>query len=120
MIEVLNGAANTPSSEAVLFPFDDVSIPFTAGLRLRLVHGKASPGPNHIVVSRGEPGEPDDSTVRYYGTVIQIGEELRMWYQARGSLDPPPTGGRGAATALLRGKQRRCQLGETCVGTRGV
>ena len=90
MIEVLSGAANTPLSEAVFFPFDDVSIPFTAGLRLRLVHGKASAGQNPVVVAHGEEGEPDDSTVRYYGTVIQIGDELRMWYQARGSLDPPP------------------------------
>ena len=95
MIEVLGGAANTALSEAAFFPFDDVSIPFTAGLRLRLVHGKESGGQNPVVVARGEEGEPDDSTVRYYGTIIQIGDELHMWYQARGSLDPPPTSGRG-------------------------
>lgn len=84
-IEVENGAS--PSirvQEAVLFPFDDHSIPFTWRLRLRLVMGKNSYHPNPIVVRRGQPGEPDNLMVQYYGTVIQVGDELRMWYLGAG------------------------------------
>ena len=84
-IEVENGAS--PSirvKEAVLFPYDDHSIPFTSGLKLQLMPGK-KPGPhNPIVVRRGQAGEPDNLAVRYYGTVIQVGDELRMWYLGAG------------------------------------
>ena len=84
-IEVENGAS--PSirvKEAVLFPFDDHSIPFTWGLKLQLVMGKTPGRPNPIVVRRGQPGEPDNVSVRYYGTVIQVGDELRIWYLGAG------------------------------------
>ena len=37
MIEVLNGGGAGSVEEAVLFPFDDHSIPYRAGLRLQLV-----------------------------------------------------------------------------------
>ena len=87
MIEVQNGVFGTTVSEAVLFPFDDHSIPFSTGLRLQLVPGKWPYNSNPIVLDRGAPGEPDDETVLLYGSVIQVGDELRMWYQARGSLD---------------------------------
>ena len=40
MIEVRNSAPTPSVREAVLFPFDDASLPFSAGLRLRLVAGK--------------------------------------------------------------------------------
>ena len=40
MIEVQNSVPNPEVSEAVLFPFDSHSIPFSTGLRLRLVQGK--------------------------------------------------------------------------------
>ena len=36
MIEVLNGGGAGSVEEAVLFPFDDHSIPYRAGLRLQL------------------------------------------------------------------------------------
>jgi len=84
-IEVENGAS--PSirvREAVLFPFDDHSIPFTWGLKLQLVMGKKPGRPNPIVLPHGQPGEPDNVTVRYYGSVIQVGDELRMWYMGAG------------------------------------
>jgi hypothetical protein len=84
-IEVENGAS--PSirvKEAILYPFDDHSIPFTSGLKLQLIPGKKPLPHNPIVVRRGGPGDPDNVNVRYYGTVIQIGDELRMWYLGAG------------------------------------
>ena len=89
MVRVKNSPEAPRVSEAVLFPFDSSSFPFTAGLRLQLVSGRAAARKNPIVLDRGEPGEPDDAVVRYPGTVIQVGEELRMWYLAYGSLDAP-------------------------------
>ena len=87
MIEVHNGAAAGRMEEAVLFPFDDHSIPFSAGLRLQLVPGKSPYNMNPIVLGRGEPGEPDDGKVTFYGTVLEFEGELRMWYQAKSSQD---------------------------------
>ena len=87
MLEIQNSVPNPRVGEAVLFPFDDTSIPFIAGLRLNLVSGKKPGKGNPIVVARGKPGEPDDEVARFYGTVIPFGDELRMWYLARGSLD---------------------------------
>ena len=70
--------------EATLFPFDDYSIPFTWGLRRQLIMGKKWGRPNPVVVRLGGPGEPDNVKIQYYGTVIQIGDELRMWYLGQG------------------------------------
>lgn len=53
MITVRNGATNGPVREAVLFAFDDHSIPFTTGLKLDLVPGKEPGSDNPIVVGRG-------------------------------------------------------------------
>ncbi|MDP6777536.1 MAG: hypothetical protein QGI83_12310 [Candidatus Latescibacteria bacterium] len=86
-MEVLNSVPNPRVKEAVFLAFDDTSIPFSHGLRLQLARGKALNRPNPVVLSRGEEGEPDDDTVRFYGTVIPFGDELRMWYLARGTLD---------------------------------
>jgi hypothetical protein len=71
----------------VFFPFDDHSIPFTDGLRLNMIAGKKPGQRNPIVLQTGDPGAPDSSVVRYYGTVIRIGEMLHMWYLARGDQD---------------------------------
>ena len=87
MIEVLNGGPVQPLKEAVLFSFDEMSLPYAAGLRLHLVPGKGPGVKVPIVVRAGKPGEPDAMSVRYYGTVIQIGDKLHMWYQAIGSLE---------------------------------
>jgi len=65
--------------EVVLFPFDDVSIPFTHALEVRLVPGEKY-GP---VVGLGRPGDPDADMVMYYGTTIRVGGEFRMWYMGR-------------------------------------
>lgn len=84
-IEVRNGASpSVRVKEAALFAFDDHSIPFTSGLRLHLIPGKKPGQHNPIVLPTGKPGEPDDVKVRYYGTIIQVGDELRMWYMGRG------------------------------------
>ena len=80
--------------EAVLFPFDNVNIPFSNALKLELVAGKKPGQTNPIVLGRGQPGDPDDNSVRYYGTVIQIDETLHMWYQSLSTLDPNPRGRR--------------------------
>ena len=86
-IEVLNGVSGGRVKEAVFFPFDHRSVPFSHGLRLLLMAGKKPGKSNPIVLRRGKPGEPDDASVRFYGTVIPIGNELHMWYLARGQLD---------------------------------
>jgi hypothetical protein len=87
MLEVQNGVANSTVDEAVLFPFDNHSIPFSTGLRLQLIPGKTPYNIPPIVMRSGSPGEPDDEKVIFYGTVIEIDGELRMWYQAQSSQD---------------------------------
>ena len=87
MLEVFNGGPNCRADEAVLFPFDDHSIPYSTGLRLQLVPGKTPYKSNPIVLRRGEPGTCDDDRVVFYGTVIEIDGELRMWYQAKSLRD---------------------------------
>ena len=86
MIEVQNGLPHPRVSEAVLFPFDRASIPFTSGLRLHMVSAKAR-GREAVVVQPGPEGAPDDMRVRFYGAVIPFGDELRMWYEGAGRLD---------------------------------
>ena len=87
MITVENGARTPKMSEAALFAFDNYTIPYSAGLRLHLVPGKIPGRKNPIVVPVGEPGAPDDAMVRFYGTVVPIDGELRMWYMAKSSRD---------------------------------
>ncbi|MAG34879.1 MAG: hypothetical protein CL878_01295 [Dehalococcoidia bacterium] len=86
MIGVQNGIPHPQVPEAVLFPFDDASIPFTAGVRLHMVAAKQH-GRSQIVLRPGPPGAPDDRKVKFYGTVIPTTDELRMWYTAGGSRD---------------------------------
>lgn len=87
MITVQNTAPSPTVSEVVLFPFDDHTIPFHAGLRLQLVAGKQPGRDNPIVVPAGDPGDPDDFRARFYGTVIPAEDELHMWYMAQGTRD---------------------------------
>ena len=104
MITVRNGATNGPVREAVLFAFDDHSIPFTTGLKLDLVPGKEPGSDNPIVVGRGPAGAPDDQAVRYYGAVAEVDGELRMWYESAGSLDEG--GGRRVCYAVSADGER--------------
>jgi hypothetical protein len=85
VIEVQHSVPHPRVGEAVLFPFDDHTIPFSAGLRLHLVPGKSPGVKPPIVLGKGQPGEPDDQVVRFYGTVIPVGDELRMWYLGGGT-----------------------------------
>ena len=87
MIIVNNGTADSATTEAVIFPFDDVTVPFTAGLRMNLLAGKSPGVKNPIVLENGPAGTPDDASVRFYGTIIPIDGELRMWYMAQGTND---------------------------------
>jgi hypothetical protein len=82
--------------EIVLFAFDDYSLPFSKGLLLELVPARKSSvnqgtgadvpyvtrplHPNKPVLPVGRPGDPDHPRVYYYGTVLRIGDEFRMWY----------------------------------------
>jgi len=92
MIEVKNGSENPTVTEAVLFPFDDASFQYTSRLRLQLVPGKTPNIRNPIVLSRGKLGEPDHSQVRFYGTVLNVDDELRMWYLAEADSSPRHSG----------------------------
>ena len=81
---VKNGGPDTELEEAVLFPFDKWSMP----LRYRLLYGlvsAANPYRQHErVLLSGGPDDPDGIAMHYYGTVIRVGEELRMWYAGLG------------------------------------
>src|SRR6185436_4183 len=78
------------SQEKVLFPFDDYSLPLTKGLVLTLMPGHKSPKnpglgvdprhPGKPVLPVGKPGDPDYPRAYFYGTVIHIDGEYRMWY----------------------------------------
>src|SRR5256885_14144208 len=85
-IEVLNGVSGGRVKEAVFFPFDHRSVPFSHGLRLLLMAGKKPGKSNPLLLRRGEPGDPDDASVGFFGTGIPIGNELRMWDLAPGGL----------------------------------
>lgn len=74
-----------PAREIVLFPFDDVSLPFNKGLILTLVPGRKSSTadpqhPNQPVLNIGHPGDADFPRVYFYGTVLKIGDGYCMWY----------------------------------------
>ncbi len=73
------------SHETVLFPFDDAGIPFQRGLILTLSQGRKSvvtdpKHPNKPVLSPGAPGSPDERRIYFYGTVLFIDGQYRMWY----------------------------------------
>ena len=108
MIEVRHGVPRARVREAVLFPFDDHSIPFTAGLRLHLVPGKAPGVKPPIVLDHGGPGDPDERVARFYGTVIPLGDRLCMWYLgadagAAGRCGPASPPARTACTGSALG-----------------
>lgn len=78
-------AVRGPAREIVLFPFDNESLPFNKGLVLSLVagrkHSRNDPAhPDGPVLDKGPRGAPDDRRVRFYGTVLHVGDEYRMWY----------------------------------------
>jgi hypothetical protein len=68
-------AAPGPFPEIVLFGFDEWAFPFQNNVETRLI-----PGTNPQVVLRHGPPGSHDEVLLYYGTVIRVGDELRMWY----------------------------------------
>ena len=77
---VKNGGSNLDVEEAVLFPFDDRSIPMRYRLQAGLISATNPWKPHQRVLERGKPGSPDALNIYFYGTVIRIGDEFRMWY----------------------------------------
>jgi hypothetical protein len=63
-----------------LFSFDQVSIPYTQNLRLKM--RSPTRHPQNPVLSRGKPGSPDAMGVQFYGSIIREGDRYRMWYVA--------------------------------------
>jgi hypothetical protein len=68
------------AGEAVLFAFDDHSIPNRWNVHLTLQ--QAVKHPLNPIVRRGPPGTPDDARIQFHGTVLRVGETFRMWYLA--------------------------------------
>ena len=91
---VHNGGPAQSIDEAVLFSFDTYSLPFNKGLLLELApghksnfnsgHGFDPEHPGKVVVPEGGPGDPDCREVCYYGSVLRVDGEFRMWYLGRG------------------------------------
>ncbi len=79
--------------QAVLFAFDDYSIPFFDNLQLSMEAPQKYPG--NPVLKLGRPGEPDEWQIGYYGTVLRINGKFRMWYiaEARETYINPLWGG---------------------------
>jgi hypothetical protein len=72
--------------EVVLFPFDDVTVPLRYRLQVGLVPSSNPYMPHRRVLEKGPPGTPDGRNLSFYGTVLRVGDELRMWYL--GSPEP--------------------------------
>src|SRR3954447_13310898 len=66
--------------EVVLFPFDDYAIPFRYQLQMGLVPSKSHADPHTRVLQKGGAGSVDAHNISFYGTIIKVGDELRMWY----------------------------------------
>ena len=88
---VLNGGPGVDVSEAVLFPYDDRTIPFRYRLQHGLVEGVNPYKGHRVAMERGGPGTPDSQMVKYYGAVCEVGDELRLWYLGHGEIDGVPT-----------------------------
>ena len=88
---VLNGGPGVDVSEAVLFPYDDRTIPFRYRLQHGLVEGVNPYKGHRVAMERGGPGTPDSQMVKYYGAVCEVGDELRLWYLGHGDIDGEPT-----------------------------
>ena len=94
---VHNGGPVQSIHEAVLFPFDDYSIALNKNLLMDLIPARKTPyetghgfdpeHPGKPVVVRGGPDDPDSTEVVYYGSVLDIDGEYRMWYGGAGTDD---------------------------------
>ncbi len=84
----LAGQREAARSEAVLFPFDNCSLPFRHGLQLELIPAQRDAA--NPILTPGGPNAPDSESMSYYGTVLQVGDELRLWYLGRGKPEHGP------------------------------
>ena len=84
---VENGGPPLDLEEAVLFPFDSRSVPLRYRLEPGLVAATNPYKPHPHVLEPGGPEAPDHIDISFYGTVIRIGDELRMWYIGVGEED---------------------------------
>ena len=80
LFQVHTGAVAAQVPEAVLFPFDPWCVPFVRGLRVHLEKPTRKPP----VLTPGPPGSTDSLRIQFYGTVIRVGDEFRMWYLGLG------------------------------------
>ena len=98
-IVVASGSSSFEVEEAVLFPFDDYSIPFRKDVLLDLIPGSRKPGDYRLGASYDpdHPGGPVlevggdddcDSMEIVFPTVLEVEGEYRMWYYARGNKVP--------------------------------
>ena len=78
-IDLAHLGANAPK-EAVLFPFDDYSIPMRKGLQMDLITSEHTRAHYNPVLVRGKPDAPDSFRIGYYGTVIEKDFRFHMWY----------------------------------------
>lgn len=92
---VQNGGPVQSIAEAVLFPFDDYSIPLNKNLLMELTPARKTPyetghgfdpeHPGKPVVVQGGPDDADSTEVVYYGSVLAVDGEYRMWYGGAGT-----------------------------------
>jgi len=76
-------ASDTGTNRITLLAIDDVSIPFTHNLRLKMHRPKKHPG--NPVLTRGGPGTADAFGVQFYGSIVQDEGIFKAWYVA---IDP--------------------------------
>lgn len=87
------GAPILVRDEAVLFAFDDHSIPLQNNLFLTLK--QVQKHPESPVLLKGPEGAPDDRGPQLYGSVLSVDGKLRMWYMG---LAKEPVTASGYAT----------------------
>ena len=111
-MRVINGGPNVQVEEAVLFPFDDHSMPFRYRLQIGLVPGTNPYKPHEKVLQMGPPGTPDHLNISFYGTVVRVGGRIFIRHEENNSR-------RGGLWRLRFGVYRRFASGAVR-GTRMV
>ena len=99
-----------PDQEAVLFAFDEYSLPFRKNLFLTLQ--PAQKHPQNPILKRGGPGTPDEARAQFHGTVLHVNGKFRMWYVA---IDEPSVQEFHKARGMA-GLQSRVALAESSDG----
>lgn len=79
------GSAPTTVQEATLFSFDDISIPHSTNLFLKMA--KPEKHPDNPLIPLGKPGAPDEWSVQCYGSVIHHEGKYKLWYIALNERD---------------------------------